>query len=107
VISGSKARVKLPRGSGEHIFRFELIDKTKRNVLFNGFGAEQGEDCPSQPVNNMQQEIVNVSGAGTKSAEFTDRNNGRPVTFCYTWFFRCDDKKQTPIFDPIVDNGGR
>ena len=106
VISGSKGKVFLPRGSGEHIFWFELDDNTTRNVQFNGFGAQRGENCPTQPVNNVKRQIYDVQFAGT-NASFKDKNNNDGVLrFCYTWFFICNNG-QTPIFDPIIDNGGK
>ena len=103
-ITGDKTRVKLPKGSGNHKFKFRLTDDTELNVKFSDFGAALGETCPSSPGDNTGQ-ITNVD-IDDKKAEFTDKNSGAPLTFGYSWFFSCDDTAQTPKFDPIVENGG-
>ncbi len=103
-VQGDKTRVKLLKDSGKHVFKFKLDDDTKLNVKFCDFGAELGETCPSRPGDNTGQ-ITDLE-IDDKNAEFADKNSGPPVTFGYTWFFSCDDKSQTPTFDPIVDNGG-
>lgn len=103
-ITGNKTRVKLPRNSGSHTFKFNLHDDTDLNVRFSALGTGLGEVCPSGPGDNTGQ-IIDVEIDGRK-AEFTDSNTGDPITFGYTWFFACDDASQKPTFDPIVDNGG-
>jgi hypothetical protein len=104
IISGSRARIKLPHRSGPLTFKFELTDTTGLKVRFSDFGAELGQTCPSGPGDNTGQ-ITDLSIAA-KKAEFTDLNTGDECTFGYTWFFSCDDPQVHPTFDPIVDNGG-
>jgi hypothetical protein len=106
VIEGDKNRVKLGHKSGPHTFKFKLDDNTSPplNVRFSSLGALVGEICPTGPGDNTGQ-IKDVK-IEDKKAEFTDTNEGDPVTFAYAWFFACDDPSQTPTFDPIVDNGG-
>ena len=107
VILGSKARIGLPKGSGEHTFKFQLTDNTKpkRNVRFSAFGAERDVGCPSAPGGDAGGQVIGVDFKDSK-AEFTDLNS-EMCTFGYTWFFAYDNSTKQPTFDPIIDNGGR
>lgn len=103
VILGDKTRKNVPNKATER-FKFQLIDKTGKNVSFRGLGAQLGTTCPSTAGDNTGQ--ISDLEIRDKRAEFTDDNTGPPCTFAYAWFFSCDDATQHPVFDPIVDNGG-
>ena len=104
VVSGDKARVKLPKDSGRRTFDFKLDDRTGLNVRFQSLSADVSDSCPPQGgINTDQVRDVDI---GDKKASFTNANSGEARTICYAWRFACDDPVQSPEFDPIIENGG-
>lgn len=102
----------LPRGSGQHRFKFALIDNTGLNVRFASLDTEDNStSCPPSPGENSEQicgVTMNNNGNPNKTAGFTDRNNNQgQMNVSYQWNFTCDDPSVTvKPFDPIIINGG-
>lgn len=110
-ITGSGGRT-LGKGSGAHIFKFELDDQTTHNVKFASLtAADDCSDCPpdtSQP--NTQIDHVRIDNSGRpRTARFRDKNDNKPaMDVSYEWHFKCDDPGiKVSSFDPIISNGGR
>ena len=103
-VSGDKTRVKLPKDSGSHTFKFKLDDRTGLNVRFSSLSADESDSCPPQAGINTDQ-ITGIE-IDDKKASFTDVNAGDARNICYAWQFACDDAGQAPEFDPIIENGG-
>ena len=110
-ITGSGGRT-LGKGSGAHIFRFELDDQTTHKVKFASLTA--ADDCSSCPPDtskpNTQIDQIRIDNSGSKrTARFRDKNDNKPaMDVSYEWHFTCDDPNITvSSFDPIISNGGR
>ena len=110
-ITGSGGRT-LGKGSGAHIFRFELDDQTTHNVKFASLKA--ADDCSTCPPDtskpNTQIDKIRIDNSGSpRTARFRDKNDNKPaMDVSYEWHFTCDDPG-IPVssFDPIISNGGR
>ena len=110
-ISGSGGRT-LGRGSGAHIFKFELDDQTAHNVEFASLtAADDCSTCPPDTSNpNTQIDQVRIENSSSpRRARFRDKNDNKPaMDVSYEWHFTCDDPSITvSSFDPIISNGGR
>ena len=110
-ITGSGGRT-LGKGSGAHIFKFELDDETTHNVKFASLTtADNCSTCPpdtSKPNTQIDQVRIDNSG-NRRTARFRDKNDNKPaMDVSYEWHFTCDDPGVTvSSFDPIISNGGR
>lgn len=104
LVSGDKARVKLPKDSGPRTFDFKLDDRTGLNVRFASLSADESNNCPPRGGINTDQ-VFDVD-IGDKKASFTDANSGDARSISYAWRFACDVPGQAPEFDPIIENGG-
>jgi len=109
VIAGDRTKKTLPKGSGSHHFQFTLDDQTKLNVEFDTLDTEDNwSNCPPPGGMNSTQIPYEHVHIDALSASFKDKNdNNGPMDVCYRWNFKCDDAKQHPAFDPIIDNRGR
>ena len=103
-VTGKKDKVKIPHKAPAQKFEFELDDKTDLNVRFSSLAFHEREACPSEGTKAGDQ-IIDVE-IDDDEASFTDRNSGPARTLSYAWFFECDDPKQRPEFDPVIENGG-
>ena len=104
-VTGPKAKVSLGHKAPARKFDFHLKDETNLNVRFSSLAVQESDTCPSAGSGIASDQIVDVEIDGDK-ASFTDLNSGRARTLSYVWFFECDDPRQRPEFDPVIQNGG-
>ena len=113
IITGNGGR-NLPKGSGSHHFKFELDDKTTKNVKFASLtAADNCSTCPPDTTKPNTQ-IVDVrtdnspSSGQPRRAEFKDKNDNKPaMDVSYQWEFTCDPTMKVSPFDPTIVNGGK
>jgi hypothetical protein len=106
-----RAKTPLSRGSKGHRFKFELEDRTNKDVMFDKLTA--ADDCSTCPPNGSSDQIYGDqthNGDSPRWAEFWNKNNQprpRPMDVSYQWTFTCADGFTVLPFDPIISNGGR
>ena len=105
---------RLPRGSGAHMFNFQLADNTGLGVTFRTpeegllTAEDNANSCP--PSSNSSSQIDRVARPNPMFAQFRDKNDNEPedMPVSYLLRFNCaGDPNQSPTFDPIIINGGK